>query len=85
MCAALLGASGPPIGILSGAAWTDERAVVAPGETMVFYTDGIVEARAGVTVGPRGGDVAEYGMDNLCDVAKANAGAGPKGLLLQTA
>jgi len=77
----LLGASGPPIGILSDATWTDERAVVAPNETMLFYTDGIVEARAGVTVGPRGGDVDEYGMDNLGEVARANAASGPQGMI----
>ena len=77
----LLGATGPPIGILSDASWTDERAVVAPGETMVFYTDGIVEARAGVTVGSRGGDVAEYGMNNFGEVAQANAAAGPQGMI----
>ncbi len=77
----LLSASGPPIGILSNASWTDERAVVAPGDTMVFYTDGIVEARAGVTMSSGRSEVVEYGVDNLVEVARAAAAGGPQRLI----
>ncbi len=77
----LLGASGPPIGILSGASWTDERAAVAPGDTMVFYTDGIVEARAGVTMSSGRSELVEYGVDNLVEVARAAAAGGPQRLI----
>lgn len=38
-------ASGPPAGILPGAQWSAEAAELAPGETVLLYTDGIVEAR----------------------------------------
>jgi len=77
----LLGASGPPIGILSGASWTDERAVVEPGDTMVFYTDGIVEARAGVTMSAGRSELVEYGIDNLVKVARSSAAGGPRRII----
>ncbi len=77
----LLGASGPPIGILPGASWADERAVVAAGDTMVLYTDGIVEARAGVTRTSNRSELVEYGVDNLVEVARAAAGGGPQRLI----
>ncbi len=77
----LLGASGPPIGVLPGASWTDERAAVTPGDTMLFYTDGIVEARAGVTMGSNHGELVEYGVENLMRVAQASAAGGPQKLI----
>ena len=77
----LLGASGPPIGILPDASWADERAVVAPGDTMVFYTDGIVEARAGVTMSSGQSELVEYGVENLMEVAQAAAAGGPQRLI----
>lgn len=33
-----------PLGILSGVHYSEERLTMAPGDTLVFYTDGIVEA-----------------------------------------
>ncbi|MCJ7755625.1 MAG: SpoIIE family protein phosphatase, partial [Thermoanaerobaculales bacterium] len=77
----LLGASGPPIGILSDASWEDERAVLVPGDTMVFYTDGIVEARAGVTMSAGESELVEYGIENLTEVARAAAAGGPQRLI----
>jgi sigma-B regulation protein RsbU (phosphoserine phosphatase) len=77
----LLGASGPPIGILSDASWEDERAVLVPGDTMVFYTDGIVEARAGVTMSAGESELVEYGVENLTEVARAAAAGGPQRLI----
>ncbi len=74
----LLEASGPPIGILPEASWTDERAVVQPGDTIVLYTDGIVEARAGVTMGPNHGEVIEYGVENMMKAAQTSVDAGPQ-------
>jgi sigma-B regulation protein RsbU (phosphoserine phosphatase) len=77
----LLGASGPPIGILQGASWKDERSAVEPGDTMVFYTDGIVEARAGVTMGSNRDEFVEYGVENLMEVAQAAVAGGPQKLI----
>ncbi len=48
----ILEASGPPIGVLPDITWKDETATIKPGETLVFYTDGIVEARSGATRAP---------------------------------
>lgn len=36
---------GPPLGILADAAWETETFVLQPGDGMVLYTDGIIEAR----------------------------------------
>jgi sigma-B regulation protein RsbU (phosphoserine phosphatase) len=77
----LLEASGPPIGILPEATWSDERAVINPGDTMVFYTDGIVEARAGVTLGPGRDEVVEYGVENMMEAAQTSSDAGPQSMI----
>jgi serine phosphatase RsbU (regulator of sigma subunit) len=61
----ILEASGPPIGVVSGASWQDETTVLEPGETIVFYTDGIVEARSGGTLVPGGEVETEYGVGRL--------------------
>ncbi len=79
--ASLLGASGPPIGILSDASWKDERATVAPGDTMVFYTDGIVEARPGAASGSSHGELDEYGVERLSQVAQPAVADGPQRLI----
>ena len=38
-------ASGPPLGIVPDLQWSDDETVLKPGETLLLYTDGIVEAR----------------------------------------
>jgi sigma-B regulation protein RsbU (phosphoserine phosphatase) len=58
-------ASGPPIGVVPEATWQDERAVLEPGETLVFYTDGIVEARSGGTLVPGREVETDYGLRRL--------------------
>jgi sigma-B regulation protein RsbU (phosphoserine phosphatase) len=60
-----LEASGPPIGVVSGASWQDDAAVIEPGETLVFFTDGIVEARSGGTLVPGAEVETEYGTGRL--------------------
>ncbi|MDH4162584.1 MAG: SpoIIE family protein phosphatase [Nitrospirota bacterium] len=42
--ARLAGAGGAPLGMLNGMKFTQESVTLAPGETVVLYTDGIVEA-----------------------------------------
>ncbi|MBP9143868.1 MAG: SpoIIE family protein phosphatase [Thermoanaerobaculia bacterium] len=39
-----LGATGPPIGLLAQASFTEQERYLAPGDLLVLYTDGIVEA-----------------------------------------
>jgi serine phosphatase RsbU (regulator of sigma subunit) len=75
-------ASGPPAGILDEAAYTDERVTLAPGESLLLYTDGIHEARKG------GDDTAavdapreEYGIGRIGRVAAAQADPGPRALI----
>lgn len=42
----MLAPSGPPMGIVSHARWTDAETVLAPGDTLLLYTDGVTEARS---------------------------------------
>ena len=43
-------ATGPPAGILPEGPWVETRSMIAPGDSLLMYTDGIVEARATTTV-----------------------------------
>lgn len=56
----LLPATGVPLGILPAAAYSAGEVVLAPGDTLVLYTDGIVEA---IDPGEQ-----EYGLDRLTEV-----------------
>ena len=40
------GASGPPVGALPTARYVEQRTVLAPGATLLLYTDGLVEDRS---------------------------------------
>ena len=48
---------------------------------MVLYTDGIVEARAGVTMSFGESELVEYGVENLMEVAGTAAAGGPQRLI----
>ncbi|MFV2072742.1 MAG: SpoIIE family protein phosphatase [Thermoanaerobaculales bacterium] len=78
---ATLAASGPPIGVLSGISWEDHRGRVSPDDTLLFYTDGIVEARPGATVVPGNDPMAGYEIDNLMAVAHADSSSSPQQLI----
>ncbi len=52
-----LGATGPPIGLLAEASFTQQERTLAPGDLLALYTDGIVEA-----CDP---DDEEYGIERL--------------------
>ena len=38
-------ASGPPLGIMKNMPYGDQKIVLAPGDTLLFYTDGVIEAK----------------------------------------
>ncbi|HSL19415.1 MAG TPA: SpoIIE family protein phosphatase [Methylomirabilota bacterium] len=76
-----LPASGPPLGILAGADWRDESSVVAPGETLLLYTDGIVEARPGAAGRASDGAREEYGVEGLKRAILAADDRTPRGLI----
>ena len=75
---AVVEASGPPCGILEDATWRDAEASLAPGDELVMFTDGVVEARAGDPrpLGPK--EIPEeYGDHRLIEVLRTRQGAGP--------
>ena len=65
-------ASGPPIGILPEVHWTAEEAQLAPGETILLYTDGIAEAT------PVLGEGSEYGEVKLEDKLASHVADSPR-------
>lgn len=73
--------SGPPIGVTESGAWADTGVRLEPGDTVLLYTDGIVEARDGKRPRERG-DMHEFGLDQLMAAAARFGGDGP-GLLVK--
>ena len=67
--AAELGATGPPLGLLPTALYQAGEVTLGPGDLLVLYTDGIVEA-----VDPDG---EEYGLDRLKQLCLRHRGAAP--------
>jgi serine phosphatase RsbU (regulator of sigma subunit) len=76
-----LPASGPPIGILSGVDWSDEETVLQPGETLLMFTDGIVEARSGSVVVAEDEPPVEYDQGGLETLVSQNLDLGPQELI----
>jgi len=74
-------ASGPPIGVVPDASWEDVRTRMDPGDTLLFYTDGIVEARAGTTRIPGGPGPEEYGLKGLERVVRDHYPTAPRDLI----
>ena len=62
-----LGATGPPIGLLAEAKFTQQERTLAPGDLLALYTDGIVEA-----CDP---DDEEFGIERLQDFVVARRSA----------
>lgn len=76
----LLGdATGPPAGILPEVTYTDDRTQLRPGETLLLYTDGFLEARR-AEPGPDGAPV-ELGTAGIAQVAMQHHASSPKELL----
>ncbi len=65
-------ARGPLLGVLPDATFTQTETRMRPGDTIVVYTDGVVEAR-------RNG--AMFGLERLTEVVSQYAGAGAEALV----
>lgn len=74
-------ASGPPAGILLEAGWEDAETEVSPGDTLLLFTDGILEARTVHTQKSGDEDFEEFGMERLCDVVKGYQRKTPRELI----
>jgi serine phosphatase RsbU (regulator of sigma subunit)/pSer/pThr/pTyr-binding forkhead associated (FHA) protein len=77
----ILEGSGPPIGVLPGISWEDETGTIEPGETLMFYTDGIVEARSGATRAPGTVPQGEFGMQRVERVVRERYPTSPRQLV----
>lgn len=65
--------SGMPLGVDGDSEYSEASAVIRPGETMVLYTDGVIEA------GPPDGEI--YGYERLERILHDNACLKPRALL----
>jgi sigma-B regulation protein RsbU (phosphoserine phosphatase) len=61
----LLHPTGPAIGLMEGFLLHTEQVQLAPGDTLLLYTDGVTEAA--------GRDGIQFGLDNLAEVVRQNA------------
>lgn len=59
----MLGRGGPALGLLEGEPFETGALSLDPGDTLVLYTDGVVE--------PTNGDDVEFGVDRLEDAVRA--------------
>ena len=68
-----VGRGGTLLGVLPEPALADGHAEMAPGDTLVLYTDGVIEVRA------RGREL--FGAADLAHLLAGNAGLAPDALL----
>lgn len=73
--------TGPPLGILPNLTWEDTETVIEPGENILLYTDGIVEARPAADQTRHGGHIDEFGLAQLESMAQRHANETPEGLI----
>src|SRR5690606_291422 len=66
-------ATGPPAGILDAGPWHDISFEIRPGDSILLYTDGIVEARK-----PRNGALCEFGVEALMKSLENDHGRPPQ-------
>lgn len=76
---ALGNATGPPAGIVPETTYTDEQATLLPGETVLLYTDGFVEARRAEPAAD--GTYVELGVNGIAEAAMAHHTLAPHALL----
>lgn len=77
------GASGPPAGILVEGAWEDTAVTLDPGDAVLLYTDGIIEARLGPASERETliGAPEQFEADRLAATAQRAAGETPRKLI----
>jgi len=74
-------ASGPPLGIVPDLTWTDVERVIAPGDSMLLYSDGIIEARGTATLHEASEGYPEYGEVGLQGFVGSLYGRSPRMML----
>ena len=52
-------ASGPPLGVVEDVSWSEDALMLEPGTTLLYFTDGIIEAH------PREAGAEEFGLSRL--------------------
>jgi serine phosphatase RsbU (regulator of sigma subunit) len=74
--------TGPPVGIMPDGPWENTTYTLTPGDSVLLYTDGIVEARGAQTKSDVDFDTAsEYGLENLQQILKGLHGEHPENLV----
>lgn len=74
-------ASGPPTGVLTDSGWNTTEDQIAAGDTLLMFTDGIVEARGATTQVRSTRAPNEFGSQRLQDTASALYGQPPKAII----
>jgi serine phosphatase RsbU (regulator of sigma subunit) len=67
-------ASGMPVGVLPEAKWSDTHYKLMPGDSLVLYTDGIVEARGPMTQQEGEREIDEFGLRSLARIVRQYQG-----------
>ncbi len=77
--------SGPPVGVVSEASWTNTAAAMRPGQSLLLFTDGIVEARAGEAAvtdyGSPLGSPVEYQLETLKEFTQKYHDSSPRQMI----
>ncbi|MFG0284198.1 MAG: SpoIIE family protein phosphatase, partial [Phycisphaerales bacterium JB039] len=68
---------GALLGVIAGESWQDQEGRLAPGETLVLYTDGVTEAGMG--------ERQLYGQDRMDELLRASPGLSSEELVRQLA
>ncbi len=64
------------LGFADDAEWPSTLGVLGPGDTLLLYSDGVIEARLGTE---------EFGLDRLCKTASGAAATGPESIATSVA
>jgi serine phosphatase RsbU (regulator of sigma subunit) len=74
-------ASGPPAGVIEEGPWHNDEFLIEKGDTVLLYTDGIVEARSAHTQDDAAGPPEEYGTERLSEHVRGLHGRAPKDIV----
>ena len=69
----MIESSGPPLGLFCGAMYEEESYEVKPGDILLLYTDGVVEATAPQLPGEEAAEAVMYGEDKLEQLLRDHA------------